>query len=65
MEALLGIGTAFGLSTSAGLNAYIPMLMVAVLTRLNILSLQEPIRFQAAPFCSAHVASPTPFVAMI
>ena len=42
MEALLGIGSAFGLSTSAGLNAYIPMLMVSVLGRLGWLNLSEP-----------------------
>jgi len=42
MEALLGIGSAFGLSTSAGLNAYIPMLMVSVLGRLGWLDLSAP-----------------------
>jgi predicted ABC-type exoprotein transport system permease subunit len=31
MEALFGIMTAFGLSASAGLNAYIPLLMVGVI----------------------------------
>ena len=31
MEALLGILTAFGLSASAGLNAYIPLLIVGVI----------------------------------
>jgi hypothetical protein len=33
MELLTGIFTAFGLSASAGLNAYIPLLMVALLGR--------------------------------
>lgn len=42
MEALLGIGTAFGLSTSAGLNAYIPLLIVAVMSRVGWLNLNEP-----------------------
>lgn len=42
MEALLGIGSAFGLSTSAGLNAYIPMLLVSILTRMGWLQLSEP-----------------------
>lgn len=41
MEALLGIGSAFGLSTSAGLNAYIPMLMVSVMGRMGWLDLGE------------------------
>lgn len=33
MEALLGIFSAFGLSASAGLNAYIPLLVIALLAR--------------------------------
>jgi hypothetical protein len=33
-----GIASAFGLSTSAGLNAYIPLLVVAVVGRLSILA---------------------------
>lgn len=36
------IFTAFGLSASAGLNAYLPLLIVAVCARLNILKLQAP-----------------------
>ena len=40
---LLGILTAFGLSTSAGLNAYIPLLVVALLARFTgLLKLQPP-----------------------
>lgn len=42
MEALIGIGSAFGLSTSAGLNAYIPLLLVSIATRLGWLQLGEP-----------------------
>ncbi len=34
-EAFLGLATAFGLSTAAGLNAYIPLLVVALLGRLT------------------------------
>jgi len=33
-----GLGAAFGLSTSAGLNAYIPLLVVAVAGRLSIIA---------------------------
>ncbi len=36
IEAIAGIGTAFGLSGSAGLNAYIPLLMVALAGRYPI-----------------------------
>lgn len=42
IEAIAGISAAFGLSSSAGLNAYIPLLMVAVATRLQLLKLAEP-----------------------
>ncbi|HVN53035.1 MAG TPA: DUF4126 domain-containing protein [Anaerolineaceae bacterium] len=39
----LGIFSAFGLSASAGLNAYIPLLIVALLGRFtNLIHLQQP-----------------------
>ena len=46
IEAIAGIGTAFGLSGSAGLNAYIPLLIVALAARFPegdpLLKLSEP-----------------------
>ena len=40
---LLGIFSAFGLSASAGLNAYIPLLVVALLAKFtNLIHLQSP-----------------------
>lgn len=40
---ILNIFSAFGLSASAGLNAYIPLLVVALLARFtNLINLQEP-----------------------
>jgi hypothetical protein len=43
MELLTGIFTAFGLSASAGLNAYIPLLMVGLLARYtNFIALNQP-----------------------
>ena len=48
ITAISGIAAAFGLSTSAGLNAYIPLLVVALLGRLSstagwdLLRLEEP-----------------------
>lgn len=40
---LFGVLTAFGLSASAGLNAYIPLLVVALLARFtNLIKLQAP-----------------------
>ena len=43
IEGLLDLASAFGLSTSAGLNAYIPMLTVALLAKFTrLVELQEP-----------------------
>lgn len=43
MELLTGIFTAFGLSASAGLNAYIPLLVVGLVARYtNLIRLESP-----------------------
>lgn len=43
MELLTGIFSAFGLSASAGLNAYIPLLMVSLVAKFtNLIELQSP-----------------------
>lgn len=43
IEAFSNLATAFGLSTSAGLNAYLPLLIVAVTARYtSLLTLNEP-----------------------
>jgi hypothetical protein len=43
MELLTGIFTAFGLSASAGLNAYIPLLLVGLLARYtSLINLSQP-----------------------
>jgi hypothetical protein len=43
MELLTGIFSAFGLSASAGLNAYIPLLVVALLSRYtDLMELNQP-----------------------
>lgn len=43
MLELLGIFSAFGLSASAGLNAYIPLLIVAFLAKFtNLIELRQP-----------------------
>ncbi len=43
MESLLGIFSAFGLSASAGLNAYIPLLVVALMARYtDLIKLNSP-----------------------
>lgn len=43
IEAIAGLATAFGLSSSAGLNAYIPLLTLALLARFTpLIALGEP-----------------------
>jgi len=44
MELLTGIFTAFGLSASAGLNAYIPLLIVGLISHYfpNVMKLSQP-----------------------
>lgn len=42
MEGLLSVFTAFGLSSSAGLNAYLPLLVVALLARFTDLIRLDP-----------------------
>ncbi|MFZ1404829.1 MAG: DUF4126 domain-containing protein, partial [Anaerolineae bacterium] len=43
IEAISNILTAFGLSTSAGLNAYVPLLTVALLARFtDLIALSSP-----------------------
>ncbi len=51
MEALFGIMTAFGLSASAGLNAYIPLLVVGVIGHYtNWIKLTPPYDMLANPW---------------
>jgi hypothetical protein len=51
MEALFGIFSAFGLSASAGLNAYIPLLVVGVIAHYtNLIKLNPPYDALANPY---------------
>ncbi|MFN8380502.1 MAG: DUF4126 domain-containing protein [Anaerolineales bacterium] len=52
MELLLGVFSAFGLSASAGLNAYIPLLAVGVIAHYfpNTLVLSKPFDLLANPW---------------
>lgn len=52
MEMLLGIFSAFGLSASAGLNAYIPLLVVGVIAHYfpNTLTINSPWNLIANPW---------------
>ena len=43
METMLGVFSAFGLSASAGLNAYIPLLAIALAARYtDLIKLNAP-----------------------
>ncbi len=51
MDVLLGVFSAFGLSASAGLNAYIPLLVVGVLAHYtNLIQLKQPWDLLANPW---------------
>jgi hypothetical protein len=51
MDLLTGIFTAFGLSASAGLNAYIPLLLVGLLAKYtNLIQLSQPWDTLASPW---------------
>jgi hypothetical protein len=52
MEVLLGVFSAFGLSASAGLNAYIPLLVIGVIAHYfpNMLTLNSPWDLIANPW---------------
>ena len=51
MEVLTGIFSAFGLSASAGLNAYIPLLVVALLARYtDLIKLTSPWDMLTSPW---------------
>ena len=51
MDALLGIFSAFGLSASAGLNAYIPLLVIGVIAHYtDLIKLNSPYDVLANPY---------------
>src|SRR5512138_2664508 len=51
MDVLLGVFSAFGLSASAGLNAYIPLLVVGVLAHYtDLIQLKQPWDLLANPW---------------
>ncbi len=51
VQAISGLATAFGLSTSAGLNAYLPLLIVALTARFtSLIKLNPPFDALANPW---------------
>lgn len=56
MELLSGLLSSLGLSGAAGLNAYIPLLMVGLLTRSGVMALAAPYDLLANPWVLIGIA---------
>lgn len=56
MELLTGLLSSLGLSGAAGLNAYIPLLMVGILSRLGLMELAQPFDLLANPWVLGGIA---------
>ncbi len=57
MDAISGLLAALGLSTAAGLNAYVPLLVVGIVSRYtDLLSLQGPYAILENPFVLLAIA---------
>lgn len=57
MELFSGLLSSLGLSGAAGLNAYIPLLVVGLLTRLGVMHLAQPFDLLASPWVLLAVAA--------
>lgn len=51
MNAMLNLSAAFGLSAAAGLNAYIPLLLVSILARAGLVHLGAPYDVMGQTWC--------------
>ncbi len=49
METIIALASSLGLATATGLNAYLPLLTVSVLSRLGLIQLGEPFDLLAHP----------------
>ena len=49
METLIALASSLGLATATGLNAYLPLLTVSVLSRLGLIQLGEPFDLLSHP----------------
>lgn len=56
MELLTGLFSSLGLSGAAGLNAYIPLLLVGILSRLGLMELAQPFDMLANPWVLGGIA---------
>ncbi|CAM3572593.1 DUF4126 domain-containing protein [Deinococcus frigens] len=50
MELLSGLLSSLGLSGAAGLNAYVPLLVVGLLSRAGVMNLNEPFSLLGHPW---------------
>lgn len=57
MDSLLALATGLGLSTAAGLNAYLPLLTIGVLSRLGLISLADPFSLLSHPLVLLIIAA--------
>ncbi|MFN3373860.1 MAG: DUF4126 domain-containing protein, partial [Chloroflexus sp.] len=49
METIIALASSLGLATATGLNAYLPLLTVSVLSRLGLIQLSAPFDLLAHP----------------
>lgn len=49
METIIALASSLGLATATGLNAYLPLLTVSILSRLDLIQLSEPFDLLAHP----------------
>jgi hypothetical protein len=56
MNAMLNLSAAFGLSAAAGLNAYIPLLLISILARAGVMHLTAPYDVMGQNWCVAILA---------
>lgn len=56
MNIFLNLSSAFGLSGAAGLNAYIPMLLLSILANQHVIRLAHPYDVIGKPWCVAILA---------
>ncbi|MBO9348822.1 MAG: DUF4126 domain-containing protein, partial [Chloroflexus sp.] len=49
METIIALASSLGLATATGLNAYLPLLTVSVLSRLGLIQLSEPFDLLSHP----------------
>lgn len=56
MELLSGLLSSLGLSGAAGLNAYVPLLLVGLLSRTGVMNLNEPFHLLGNPWVLLAIA---------